>query len=224
MAVTDEAIDQLKGMIISGKLRPGDRLPREADLAGDLGVSRNSLREAVRALCLVRVLDVRQGDGTYVTSLEPALLMDALAFVVEFQRDSEVLHYLEVRRVLEPAAAAKAARRISEQEAADLRRHAAQAAVPGLAVEELVRNDLEFHRRIAGIAGNPVLAALIESVTGPTTRARVWRGLTQDDAHRRTLAEHLGIVDALERHEPEIASARSLVHVSAVEDWLRQSL
>jgi DNA-binding FadR family transcriptional regulator len=91
-------------------------------------------------------------------------------------------------------------------------------------VEDLVRNDLEFHRRIASIAGNPVLAALIESVTGPTTRARVWRGLTQDDAHRRTLAEHLGIVDALERHEPEIASARSLVHVAAVEDWLRESL
>jgi DNA-binding FadR family transcriptional regulator len=223
MAVTDEAIDQLKEMIISGRLRPGDRLPREADLAGDLGVSRNSLREAVRALSLVRVLDVRQGDGTYVTSLEPALLMDALAFVVEFQRDSEVLHYLEVRRVLEPAAAAMAARRITPQEAADLRRHATRA-VPGMPVEDLVRNDLEFHRRIASIAGNPVLAALIESVTGPTTRARVWRGLTQDDAHRRTLAEHLGIVDALERHEPEIASARSLVHVSAVEDWLRQSL
>ena len=223
MAVTDEAIDQLKEMIISGRLGPGDRLPREADLALDLGVSRNSLREAVRALSLVRVLDVRQGDGTYVTSLEPALLMDALAFVVEFQRDSQVLHYLEVRRVLEPAAAAMAARRITAAEAADLRRHAVEA-VPGLPVEDLVRNDLEFHRRIAAIAGNPVLAALIESVTGPTTRARVWRGLTQDDAHRRTLAEHLGIVDALERHEPEIASARSLVHVSAVEDWLRQSL
>jgi DNA-binding FadR family transcriptional regulator len=223
MAVTDEAIDQLKEMIVSGRLRPGDRLPREADLAGDLGVSRSSLREAVRALSLVRVLDVRQGDGTYVTSLEPALLMDALAFVVDFQRDSQVLHYLEVRRVLEPAAAAMAARRITPQEAADLRRHAAQA-VPGMSVEDLVDNDLEFHRRIATIAGNPVLAALIESVAGPTTRARVWRGLTQDDAHRRTLAEHLGIVDALERHESEIASARSLVHVSAVEDWLRQSL
>jgi DNA-binding FadR family transcriptional regulator len=210
-------------MIVSGRLSPGDRLPREADLARDLGISRNSLREAVRALSLMRVLDVRQGDGTYVTSLEPALLMDALAFVVDLQRDSQVHHYLEVRRVLEPAAAAMAARRITPQDAIDLRHHAAQA-VPGMPVEDLVGNDLEFHRRIASIAGNPVLAALIESVTGPTTRARVWRGLTQDDAHRRTLTEHLAIVDALERHEPEIASARSLVHISAVEDWLRQSL
>jgi DNA-binding FadR family transcriptional regulator len=60
MALTDEAIERIKEMIVSGDLRPGDRLPNEADLAGRLGLSRNSLREAVRALSLMRVLDVRQ--------------------------------------------------------------------------------------------------------------------------------------------------------------------
>ncbi|MGH3415755.1 MAG: FadR/GntR family transcriptional regulator, partial [Actinocrinis sp.] len=53
MAVTDEAIEKIKGMIVSGMLRPGDRLPKEADLASDLGLSRNSLREAVKALSLI---------------------------------------------------------------------------------------------------------------------------------------------------------------------------
>src|SRR5262245_48960983 len=75
MAVTDEAIEKIKGMIVSGALRPGDRLPKESELAADLGLSRNSLREAVRALSLIRILDVRQGDGTYVTSLDPQLLL-----------------------------------------------------------------------------------------------------------------------------------------------------
>ena len=70
LAVTDEAIEKIKAMITSGALRAGDRLPREADLAADLGLSRSSLREAVRALSLVNILDVRRGDGTYVTSLE----------------------------------------------------------------------------------------------------------------------------------------------------------
>jgi GntR family transcriptional repressor for pyruvate dehydrogenase complex len=64
MALADEAIDKIKKMIISGELRPGDRLPKEADLADRLGLSRNSLREAVKALSMIRVLDVRQGDGT----------------------------------------------------------------------------------------------------------------------------------------------------------------
>src|SRR5215212_7516088 len=110
MALTDEAILRIKEMILGGQLKPGDRLPREADLAVTLGLSRNSLREAVRALALINILDVRQGDGTYVTSLDPDLLMDALTFVVDFHRDDSVLEFLGVRRILEPAAAALAAR------------------------------------------------------------------------------------------------------------------
>lgn len=114
MAVTDEAIEKIKGMIVSGALRPGDRLPKESELAAELGLSRNSLREAVRALSLIRILDVRQGDGTYVTSLDPQLLLEALSFVVDFHRDDTVLEFLAVRRILEPAATAMAATRISE--------------------------------------------------------------------------------------------------------------
>src|SRR6188508_1894289 len=86
MALTDEAILRIKEMILSGELKPGERLPREADLAETLGLSRNSLREAVRALALINILDVRQGDGTYVTSLDPNLLLDALTFVVDFHQ------------------------------------------------------------------------------------------------------------------------------------------
>src|SRR5438034_9118323 len=109
MALTDDAIDKIKEMIVSGELGPGDRLPKEADLADRLGLSRNSLREAVKALSLIHVLDLRQGDGTYLPSLEPRLLLDAMTFVVEFHRDDTVLEFLEVRRILEPAATAMAA-------------------------------------------------------------------------------------------------------------------
>src|ERR1700761_6320417 len=118
VAITDEAIEKIKEMIVSGALRPGDRLPREADLAERLGLSRNSLREAVKALSLIHVLDVRQGDGTYVTSLEPSVLLDAIGFVIDFHRDDTVLEFLEVRRILEPAATAMAASRMTALEAA----------------------------------------------------------------------------------------------------------
>ena len=108
MAVTDEAIEKIKEMIVSGALQPGQRLPKEADLATDLGLSRNSLREAVKALSLMNILDVRQGDGTYVTSLESPLLLEALSFIVDFHRDDQVLEFLAVRRILAPAATAPA--------------------------------------------------------------------------------------------------------------------
>src|SRR3979411_1652876 len=108
-------------MIVTGELGPGDRLPKENDLAERLGLSRNSLREAVKALSLIHVLDVRQGDGTDVPSLEPSVLRDAMAFVIDFHRDDTVLEFLEVRRILEPAATAMAAARMTRDDVTELR-------------------------------------------------------------------------------------------------------
>jgi GntR family transcriptional regulator, transcriptional repressor for pyruvate dehydrogenase complex len=221
VAVTDDAILRVKDMIVSGELKPGDRLPREADLAERLGLSRNSLREAVRALSLVRVLDVRQGDGTYVSSLRADDLLGALSFVLELHRGEEsVLEVLQVRRVLEPAAAAMAAGRITEHEVAELRELCDTTESAG-SVEELVEHDLLFHRRIAEASGNAYLAQLLDTLAGPTVRVRIWRGITQSGAVDRTVAEHRAIVNALAAHEPELARSWSTVHVAGVEQWLR---
>jgi GntR family transcriptional repressor for pyruvate dehydrogenase complex len=223
MALTDEAINKIKGMVTSGELGPGDRLPKEADLAGRLGLSRNSLREAVKALSLIRVLDVRQGDGTYVTSLAPSLLLESISFVVDFHRDDTVLEFMEVRRILEPAAAALAAERMTAEQIAGLREVLAGLS-PDPSVEALVANDLEFHRRIADGAGNSVLCSLIDGLSGPTVRARVWRGLTQEGAVDRTREQHQTIVEAIETRNPDLARSWTTVHIAGVEDWLRRAL
>jgi len=173
----------------------------------------------VRALSLVNILDVRRGDGTYVTSLEPRLLLEALSFIVDFHRDNTLLEFLRVRRILEPAATAMAAERITAEESDDLRA-LLDSIGPDPAVEELVANDLEFHRRIVACSRNSVLSSLLESMSGPTTRARVWRGLTQTGAWARTLAEHRAILDALAAHEPEVARSWATVHIAGVEQWL----
>lgn len=223
MALTDEAIDKIKGMITSGELGPGDRLPKEADLAERLGLSRNSLREAVKALSMIRVLDVRQGDGTYVTSLAPDLLLDALSFVVDFHRDDSVLQFLEVRRILEPAATALATERMPAEGITKL-----QAVLDQLGdhptIDALVANDLEFHRQIAAGSGNAVLCSLIDGLSGPTARARIWRGLTQQGAAERTREQHQAIVDAIAARQPELARSWATIHVAGVEEWLRRAL
>ncbi|HEU5474893.1 MAG TPA: FadR/GntR family transcriptional regulator [Actinophytocola sp.] len=223
MPVTDEAIEKIKAMIVTGELGPGDRLPKENDLAERLGLSRNSLREAVKALSLIRVLDVRQGDGTYVTSLEPNLLLDAMSFVVDFHRDDTVLEFLEVRRILEPAATAMAAARMADVEVADLRR-VLEALDDAPTIEALVANDLEFHRRIALGSGNTVLCSLLDGLSGPTTRARIWRGLTQEGAVDKTREQHAAICDAIEARQPEVARSWATVHIAGVEHWLRSTL
>ena len=210
-------------MIVSGTLRAGDRLPKEADLAAELGLSRSSLREAVRALSLMNILDVRQGDGTYVTSLEPTLLLEALSFIVDFHRDATVLELLAVRRILEPAATAMAAERATDAELEELGK-LLDSLGESPSADELVANDLEFHRRIVACSGNSVLSSLVETMSAPTTRARVWRGLTQAGAWERTLAEHRAILHAMVLRDAEAARSWSTVHIASVEQWLAEVL
>ena len=210
-------------MILAGELKPGDRLPPEKELSEALGLSRSSLREAVKALTLVKVLTVRQGDGTYVTSLDPAMLMDAMAFVVDFHRDDSVLQFLQVRRLLEPAATAMAAIKMPTEDIAGLAKLLGSLP-PKPGIDTLVANDIEFHGRIAAASGNPLLCSLLETLSGRTQRARAWRGISQDNAVERTLEEHHAIQRALAARDPEAARSWATVHIAGVEDWLRQML
>ena len=223
MALTDEAIGKIKEMITSGRVRPGEKLPREADLAAELGLSRSSLREAVKALTLVNVLDVRQGDGTYATSLAPSLLLEALSFIVDFHRDDTVLEFLEVRRILEPAATALAALRMPPDGKAELGA-ILDAVTADSPVDDFVATDLEFHKKIATGAGNSVLASLVDNMSLPTVRARVWRGMTEPRAQERTLAEHRAIYQAIVAGDPDLARSAATVHIAGIESWLRTTL
>lgn len=222
MALTDAAIAKIKTMIVDGELRPGDRLPPEKELAERLGLSRNSMREAVKALEVMHVLDVRRGDGTYVTSLSPSLLLDAFAFVIDMQGDEGLREVLAVRRVLEAHAARLAAQRATSVDV-DALRAELERVDTHTEIAELIDHDSRFHGRISAIAGNAYLAGLIENLSGRTVRARVWRGLTQSDAVGRTIDEHRGIVTAIADGDADLAHARASAHVAGVESWLRDT-
>ncbi|MDW4572163.1 FadR/GntR family transcriptional regulator [Microbacterium sp. M3] len=222
MAVTDEAISKIKDMIVSGELAPGSRLPPEKDLAERLGLSRSSMREAVKALEVIRVLDVRRGDGTYVTSLEPKLLLEAISFVVDLHDDDSLLEIFAVRRLLESHATGLAAQRAGDDAVAELDAEIG-AVAPDTDIEALVEHDVRFHGAIARLAGNDYLASLLESLTSQTVRARVWRGLTQAGAVERTLDEHRAILDAIADGDVELATATAQVHIAGIERWLRQA-
>ena len=223
VALTDQAIVKIKEMILAGELKPGDRLPPEKELSERLGLSRSSLREAVKALEIIHVLDVRRGDGTYVTSLTPDLLLGAMSFVADIHQDSSVLEMFAVRRILEPAAAAMAAARAKPADVARL--HALLTEVgEGTPVDDLVAHDLVFHRSICGLSGNAYLTSLLDSLSGSTLRARVWRGLTEEGSVERTLTEHRAIVDAIASGDAELVRSRVTVHVSGVAEWLQRAL
>jgi GntR family transcriptional repressor for pyruvate dehydrogenase complex len=222
-SVTEHAIDKIRERIVSGAWGAGDRLPKESELAAELGISRNSLREAVRALSQLRVLEVRQGDGTYVSSLEPDLLLESTGFISHLLLGENEIELYEVRRILEAAAASLASGRIDAEQKVDLgqsleRMRAAQS------VEELVEADVAFHAIIARAAGNSVLTSLLASLSTRTMRIRLWHGRTADDALDETREEHRRIYEAIAAGDPELARAAATAHIASGERWLRGQL
>jgi GntR family transcriptional repressor for pyruvate dehydrogenase complex len=219
--LTEAAIQQVRDLIASGELAPGARLPPEAELADLLGTSRNTVREAVRALVTARVLDVRRGDGTFVTSLRPELLLAGIGAAADLMLDGFAVELVEVRRILEPAATAMAADRISDEALAELEQcvHRMSAAATQ---DELVEFDSKFHQMVAIAAGNETLASMLNGVSSRTNRVRAWRGVVEAGATERTLSEHRAILRALQARNPQLAEAAALMHVSTTEAWFRQ--
>jgi GntR family transcriptional regulator, transcriptional repressor for pyruvate dehydrogenase complex len=222
--VTQDAIESIRELIVSGEWGPGTRLPREADLAAQLGLSRNSLREAVRALAVARVLEVRQGDGTYVSSLEPSELLAPTQFATRLLRGSTVLELFEVRRMLEPEAAAMAARRADDEIKQALRRELDRMIEAGDRVEDLVVADAAFHDVIGRAPGNEVLRSLLQSLSTSTIRARLWHGMEDEVALDTARAEHERIYEAIVAGDAELARAATTLHIAGNELWLRQHL
>jgi len=226
VSLTDKAIARIRELIQSGELAPGSKLPPEPQLAAQLGLSRNLMREAVKVLAVARVLEVRRGDGTYVTSLQPDLLLGGLGGAVELlQGDTgTLLDLMEVRRLFEPVATALAATRIGAVGLAEVERHLAAMREARDDVELLNRHDAAFHRAVLAATGNDTLVTLLEGISGQTVRARIWRGLVDGDAAGRTLTEHEAIHRALVARDGPLAQAAALLHVSNTESWLREHL
>jgi len=223
VAVTNDVIAQIKSMIVRGELRPGDRLPPEKELASRLGLSRSSLREAIKALDVIRVLEVKRGDGTYVTSLEPKLLLEAISFVVDIHEDTSLFEIFEARRILESQATGLAAVRAGPEDVIALRAEAATVAALSSDIDQLVEHDVKFHQMIAELSGNQYLENMIRGLTTKTVRARAWRVLTQEDAVKKTLREHEEIIDAIEAQDQDRAINVATAHIFGVENWLRKA-
>ena len=189
-----QVIDELQEQISLGHFAPGDRLPTESELTVQLGVSRTTIRESVRVLAHAGLLDVRQGDGTYVRAISAAA--DPLD---QRLRRSAALEVYEVRRVLELETARLAAERRTEEDLVVLRQHlAAREKARGDGdLEALVEADMALHLAVAAAGKNGVLVDLFRTFT-EVLRATI-ADLTRDTALPDTTELHRVLVNAIAR-------------------------
>jgi GntR family transcriptional repressor for pyruvate dehydrogenase complex len=217
-AAASEAVAHIQQLVQRGELSAGERLPPERELARELGLSRSTLREAIRALVVMNILVSRHGDGTYVSSLEPELLSAPFTFALDAQ---PTLHgnLFEARRVLETACARLAAERIRDDEIEELERLAAAA---GLDPEEMIDRDLELHTAIARATRNPILLALMGSIGTLGLESRRDTAVLPGQA-ARTRRHHRAIIEALRQHSPDDAAEAMEAHLMSVERAVKRS-
>ncbi|WP_019548340.1 FadR/GntR family transcriptional regulator [Streptomyces sulphureus] len=220
-SLVEAVIEQIEALIAEGEWPVGAKVPPEPVLVEELGVGRNTVREAVRALTHTGMLEPRPGDGTYVRA-------DS-GFGAAVQRRlhrSTALEAYEVRASLERDAARYAAQRRTAEDVAALRAaltvrdDAWDAAGDNSA---FVEADMAFHQAVAAAGGNSVLAELYDQFSDSLrTTLRSVTSAPLPDTVRRQVAEHTAIVDAIEARDPAAAEAAALAHLSAAMEALRE--
>jgi len=221
-SLSDQIAERIKQMIREDKLRPGDKLPPERELAATMGVGRPVLREALRALSLMNIIEIHQGAGTFVTELETTKLLEHLEFVFSID-DSSILDLFETRKVIESGIAELAAQRISDAEIAILESALEEAVQVKEDPAAFLNADHEFHLWIVSIADNPILLRFMESIyqLGLASRTRTGH---LDGVIPQSVDDLQQIFAALRDRDPLAARKAMWQHLENVESRLKGML
>ncbi len=217
-AISEDITARLLTMIKEGELKPGAKLPPERELAEMMQVSRPSLREALRALSIMNIIEIRQGDGTYVTSLEPELLVEHLDFVFSLS-DTTIVELFKARRIVEVGLAAMAAEQITDEEIAKLEDCLTHSIENVDNHAAFLQADVELHETIVDAAHNPFLKRFMASIyhLGRASRSRT---VEIPGVVNQVVEDHRAIVAAMKARDPEKARQAMLQHLNNVETRL----
>jgi DNA-binding FadR family transcriptional regulator len=203
--LVDQVIDQLRTAVTQGEWPIGERIPTEAELVEQLGVGRNTVREAVRALAHTGLLEVRQGDGTYVRATSE------VSGAIRRLCGSELREVLQVRRTLEVEGARLAAVERTEDEVAELRALLARRETDLRAGrwQDFARTDAEFHCAVVAAGHNRLLTELYRGLTEVITASVAATSSITPGVDFVPEIGHEGLADAIADRDPDRAAAEA---------------
>jgi GntR family transcriptional repressor for pyruvate dehydrogenase complex len=208
--------------LLSGHLSPGQKIPSERKLAEDLNIGRSTLREAIKSLSLLGLLDVRQGDGTYLSSSTSDLLPDVIEWGLMLG-ERRLDDIVETRSHLEVIAAGMAAQRCTPAHLESMRALVEVMENAGQDVATFVKADADFHLELARATGNEIIASLSSSMT---SLLRVWatRGVRAAGETSTSAKEHRPILAAVTSGDVNAARAAMSEHMDRAAERLRTTL
>jgi GntR family transcriptional regulator, transcriptional repressor for pyruvate dehydrogenase complex len=211
----EEVARQIERLILK-KLKPGDKLPSERDLAETLQVSRSSIRDAILGLELLGMVEPRQGAGTIVRELATDSITNPFADALK-RRQKSVRELLDFREMLEPPLAARAAMHASADEISEMEEILQRQEEKQGQGEVTIAQDAEFHYSVALASGNGVVLKVIDTLMELLRDTRE-RSLQVEGRSQKSIAGHRRILAAIKRRNPEAANAAMRRHIKDIEE------
>lgn len=208
-------VRDIAAQIHTGEWPPGTRLPSERNLARHFAVSRSCIREAIHTLAEQQLVETRRSAGTFVSEPDDAALSARLAQVVPLkaQRIAEIF---DVRRIIEPQIAARAAQHITDEQLVRLKLLVYEQEKRALAGETTEDLDQAFHLCLAEASGNSILLGVVKNLTAILTESRT-QALQTPDRSRASVQTHVAVIDAVERRDSAAAETAMRHHLETVE-------
>lgn len=224
--IYEQIVDQIGQLVARGQLKPGDRLPSERELVERFQVSRASIREAISALEMMGLIEVRSGEGTYIRQVNIESVVTPLAWMLFIEKDTDLELY-ETRKILEVQAAGLAAERAEDVEINEM-----------FEALEIMRKDLElhqlgedadhhFHYAIARATHNKILFRLMNTLSDTmrkslkSSRSKLYE---HEETPEKLYDEHFRIYEAIKNHDAEKAQKLMLDHLVGVENHLAKAI
>ena len=218
----EQIVQQVEDSILTGKLKAGDQLPPERELALEFGVSRTAVREAVKALREKGLVEAYPGRGTFITEGTSQAVRQSLDRMIKIGQPEGSSFLVEVRGILEPEIAALASTRADEEDLKTMREAVEVMDKAKRDPDAYIEADLDFHLALAEAAANPIILSLIDSIVGLLREQRM-KIFQVAGGPERGQYHHKQILKAIEQHDPMAAKEAMKAHLQQVKEDSQQA-
>jgi GntR family transcriptional repressor for pyruvate dehydrogenase complex len=216
----EDIVTQIRTLVEKGKLKRNDQLPSERELSETFQVSRATVREAIIALEAMKLVDRRQGNGTYVIASSEEALVQPLAAALFHEKD-DLIDIFSLRKILEPGIAQLAAENASPEQIAELEQTLRDQEDETAHGGDSVHKDAIFHHLLARMAGKKVLERLFLALVDLLGQSRELHVQT-DDRKKKSLTGHSKVLAAIKKRDGVAARKAMRRHLEEVEETLVQ--
>lgn len=223
--VSEKVVEQIKEMLSRGSLNKGDRLPSERQMAETLEVSRSSVREALRELEMMGLIESRQGEGNFIKSNFEDILFEPFSTIFLI-KESNAREILELRNVIEKGTVVLAAERITEDELKDIKK-VLDTAENSDSEDELAKLDIIFHYKIAQASKNFLLQSILNAVSSliEASIKDIRKNIMIKAEHKEIIKkQHLEIYKSLESHNSKTSEKAMSNHLDFVNNEMKKSI